>query len=148
MLKLSFHHVAPVQLPLVNKLYKSHYSAGKANKSDTIWVAKNEAEWCATVKFNPIEEGYFLSGLLVVPEYRGQGVGEALVQHVLTEFNSTCFCFAYSYLEAYYTQLGFITVTEGSLPLALQQRFDRYTKVGGKSLMAMKYQPTLSKVPV
>lgn len=128
----------PVKLPLVSRLYKSYYRSGKAKKDELTIVGSVDKQMIAVVRFKSVEENRLLTGMLVVPEFRSQGLAHQLMsyceQHVL---QSGDFCFAYSELESFYQQHGFDTLGSDSLPNTLRGLFERYSQK--KSLVAMKY---------
>lgn len=128
----------PVKLPLVSRLYKSHYRSGKAKKDELTIVGSVDKQMVAVVRFKSVEENRLLTGMLVVPEFRSQGLAHQLMsyceQHVL---QSGDFCFAYSELESFYQQYGFVTLGSDFLPNTLRGLFERYSQK--KSLVAMKY---------
>ena len=69
--------------PLMNKFYRAHQSSMKAVRDAQLWVARQE-EIIAGLCLRPMAHGYWLTGLFVAPELRGQGVAGALVSRLLT----------------------------------------------------------------
>ncbi|KJY86332.1 acyltransferase [Vibrio neptunius] len=128
----------PIKLPLVSRLYKAHYPSGKAKKDELTIVGTIEQQIVSLVRFRSIEQFRLLTGMLVLPEHRGSGLGHQLmgycVQHVLSEHD---FCFAYSHLETFYAQHNFKTIDASQLPNSLKGLFERYSLK--KQLVAMKY---------
>ena len=129
-----------VKLPLVSRLYKSYYRSGKAKKDELIIVGTVDKQMIAVVRFKSVEENRLLTGMLVVPEFRSQGLAHQLMsyceQHVL---QSGDFCFAYSELESFYQQHGFQIVVLSHLPNSLKNSFERYSRT--KKLVPMQYLP-------
>ncbi|WP_081305546.1 N-acetyltransferase [Vibrio coralliilyticus] len=128
----------PIKLPLVSRLYKAHYPAGKAKKDELIIVGSIDQQIVSLVRFRNIEQYRLLTGMLVIPEHRGSCFGHQLMgycaQHVLLEHD---FCFAYAHLETFYAQHNFKTIDASQLPNSLKGLFERYSLK--KQLVAMKY---------
>ncbi len=137
--KLQFVTIDPIQTPLVNKLYKDYYPAGKANKSDRIWIVKDHTTWVGSVKYRDYDEFTFMSAMLIVPDRRGQGIAQQLLTQSLINNKVNIYCFAYSYLENLYRNAGFKVIESTHLPASLKQRFERYTQHGRKTLIPMQY---------
>ncbi|MCW8349216.1 GNAT family N-acetyltransferase [Vibrio sp. ZSDZ65] len=136
---LNFDLLAPIKLPLAKKIYKSHYPAAKPKSDERIITAQVGSQLCALVRFRSIENCRLMTGMLVIPDYRLQGVGHKLMQHLVQqELAEQDFCFALAHLETFYCQHGFQTIDKDALPNALKQLFLRYIQ-GGKSLVAMQY---------
>jgi len=130
----------PIKLPLVQKLYKQFYPSAKAKKDELIFVAYCQNELSGVVRFRPVDKFRLLTGMLVAPDYRGHGIGHALMQYskqqVLTQGD---YCFAYQHLAEFYSQHGFTSIPAEALPPALRQLFSRYTSAG-KKLISMKFE--------
>ena len=143
MRELRIETLDPVKLPLVSRLYKAHYPSGKAKSNELTIVGYIDNQLCCVVRFRPIEQYQLLTGMLVIPEQRGLGLGHQLLVHCQSSVcNSNTYCFAYPHLEAFYQQHGFVTVVPEQLPNSLNQLFTRYTG-SGKCLIPMHYQPDL-----
>lgn len=129
----------PIKLPLVQKLYKAFYPSAKPKKNELILVAYAEKELAAVVRLRSVEEFRLLTGMLVIPKFRGLGIGKELLTYcqnkVLSEGD---FCFAYPHLENYYSEHGFSNEDAGALPDILKKMYARYT-INGKQLTAMKF---------
>ncbi|RJX72364.1 N-acetyltransferase [Vibrio sinensis] len=141
--QLTIEVLDPIKLPLVTRLYKAHYPSGKAKSNELTIVGYIEQSLSAVVRFRPIEEFRLLTGMLVIPQYREQGVGHQLMnycqQHTLT---SKDYCFAYSHLELFYQQHGFTTIPASTLPNSLKLLYNRYSH-SGKRLTPMHYSGAL-----
>lgn len=128
----------PIKLPLISRLYKAHYPSGKAKKDELTIVGSIDQQIVSLVRFRNIEQCRLLTGMLVIPEHRGSGLGHQLMghcaQHVLSERD---FCFAYAHLETFYAQHNFKTIDASQLPNSLKGLFERYSLK--KPLVAMKY---------
>ncbi|USD41293.1 GNAT family N-acetyltransferase [Vibrio sp. SCSIO 43135] len=133
----------PIKLPLVSRLYKAHYSSGKAKKDELTIVGYVESEIVAVVRFRVIEHYRLLTGMLVSPKYRGQGFGHDLMRYCVQageSLTSNDYCFAYPHLEGFYSQHGFVTIDESKLPASLRGLYGRYSR--NKQLVPMQYFKT------
>ncbi|PSU45526.1 GNAT family N-acetyltransferase [Photobacterium frigidiphilum] len=140
MTKLRFHHLEPLRFPLVNRLYKSYYPAGKAKKDEIIWVGDNEKGIICVVRFKQFENIQLLTGMLVHPEFREQGIAKDLLVATKTQINyKPCYCFAFRELIPLYSNANFHLVDKTELPEILSNRLIRYIS-SGKDLVAMRYE--------
>lgn len=137
--ELRIETLEPIKLPLISRLYKAHYPSGKAKKNELTIVGYIENQLSCVVRFRPIEQFQLLTGMLVIPEQRGLGLGHQLLVHCQDSVcSSNTYCFAYPHLEAFYQQHGFVTCLPEQLPNSLNQLFSRYTG-SGKCLIPMHY---------
>ncbi|HIF9431781.1 TPA: GNAT family N-acetyltransferase [Photobacterium damselae] len=134
-----FHKLETLRFPLVNKLYKDHYPAGKAKRDEIIWVGEQNGTLIAAVRFKVIEESQLLTGMVVHSQYRRKNIASQFL-YLLSEQLELypCYCFALYELEGFYQRNGFITIDSSELPHPLQQRFERYSS--GKKLVPMLYK--------
>lgn len=139
MSQIHYQQLNPIRLPIINKLYKDFYPAGKAKRDEVLWVGESQQGVICCVRFKNIGELQLLTGMLVKPEYRGQKIATQLLQHAIPQINQKpCYCFAFKELEVLYQHVGFITLEPQQLPHDLQQRFERYCN-SGKKLIPMHY---------
>lgn len=141
----------PIKLPLITRLYKAHYPSAKAKKNELTIVgytplmdnaANSHDELCCVVRLRPIDPYRLLTGMLVLPDYRGNGIAHQLMQHCRQHMlTPNDYCFAYTHLAPFYAQHGFVTLEPDTLPPPLRTLFMRYCH-SGKSLVAMQFQPT------
>lgn len=136
---IRYQQLNPIRLPIINKLYKDFYPAGKAKRDEILWVGESQQGVICCVRFKFIGELQLLTGMLVKPEYRHQKIATQLLQHAIPQIQQKpCYCFAFKELEALYQRAGFITLQPQQLPHDLQLRFERYCH-SGKKLIAMHY---------
>lgn len=139
--KLTFSQLEPIKLPIVARFYKEHYPAGKPKRDETIFLTYQENTLIGSVRFKSIDKHQLLTGMLIHPEYRQQGIGHQLMAFCAQSINLTgCYCFAFEHLVPFYSQHGFQILEPQELPLSLQGRFNRYCN-SGKSLCAMIFIP-------
>ncbi len=132
----------PIKLPLIKKLYKAHYPAGRAKRDELIITATSEGSIVALLRMKTVETSRLLTGMIVVPQVRGTGVGKALLAHCEENvFSYGDYCFAFMHLESYYAQYGFKTIDSSALPNSLKMAYQRYVD-SGKDLIPMQFIPT------
>ncbi|EDP57153.1 GNAT family N-acetyltransferase [Vibrio sp. AND4] len=129
----------PIKLPLIKRLYKAHYPAGRAKRDELIITASIDNCIVALLRMKTVEKSRLLTGMLVVPEHRGTGVGNALLEYCTRKiFSEGDYCFAFSQLEGYYAQHGFKTIEGTELPNSLKNAYFRYIE-SGKGLIPMQF---------
>ncbi|CAH0527306.1 GNAT family N-acetyltransferase [Vibrio hippocampi] len=139
MTSFKFSVLDPVKIPLVKKIYKSHYPAGKPKSDERIIIATQESQTVAVVRLKTVEQQRLMTGMLVIPACRGLGIAHQLMQHLKqNELTDNDYCFALAHLEGFYNQHGFQHIDTEALPNTLKQLFSRYTG-SGKALVAMRY---------
>ena len=138
-MQITISQLDPQMIPLVQKLYKQHYKSSKAKKDELIFIARRDQELCGVVRLKTIGEYRLLTGMLVIPKYRGFGIGHLLLQHCSkVALNNRDYCFAYSNLEEFYQQHNFRLTPTERLPEPLKKLLLRYS-ASGKPLSAMHY---------
>ncbi len=132
----------PVKLPLIKRLYKAHYPSGRAKRDELIITASNEGTIVALLRMKTVENYRLLTGMLVIPEARGTGVGNVLLAHCEQNvFSDGDYCFAFMHLKSYYSQHGFRAIDSSKLPNSLKLAFQRYLD-SGKDLIPMQFIPS------
>ncbi len=71
----------PIKLPLIKKLYKAYYPAGRAKKDELIITASHKGEIIALLRLKSVDKVRLLTGMLVIPKVRGTGIGKELLNH-------------------------------------------------------------------
>lgn len=129
-----FRTLGDLQRPLLEKFYRAHGSRMKVSTLATCWVA-GQAEIKAGLCLTAIEHGHWLTGLLVAPDYRCQGLASSLVRHAISTVNGPVWLFCKPELEPFYQRLGFTACSK--MPEILAQRLERYRR--SKQLIAMQH---------
>jgi len=124
--------LSDLERSLLNHFYKQHGSRMRAASEGELWVARS-GEVIAGLSLSPVAEGYWLTGLLVAPQWRNQGVAARLVEAALAQVDGCTWLFCHPDLERFYQRLGFATAC--GLPEALASRLARYQR--SKRLVAM-----------
>jgi GNAT superfamily N-acetyltransferase len=118
--------------PLMNKFYRRHQSSMKAVRDAQLWVGKRD-EIVAGLCLRPMAEGLWLTGLLVAPACRGQGVAAALMAEALATVTQPVWLLCHPDLREFYQGNGFSASPQ--LPYALAERLLRYSR--SKPMIAM-----------
>jgi len=79
---LLFCQLEKQQTPLVNQFYKRVYKKGMANKSDQVFVLKDQEIRCAA-RLKAIQGALLLTGVACAIEYRGKGLASLLINNIL-----------------------------------------------------------------
>ncbi|MGY3568475.1 GNAT family N-acetyltransferase [Vibrio paucivorans] len=141
MCELTIGILEPIKVPLVNRLYRTHYSSSKAKKDELVVAGRLGHELVTVVRFRSIEQCRLLTGMLVTPAHRSKAYGHQLMQYCREQILTTHdYCFAYSHLEGFYQQHGFKSISIEQLPNSLRMLMERYLK-SGRCLIPMHFQP-------
>ncbi|GGE45078.1 N-acetyltransferase [Halopseudomonas oceani] len=120
------------QLPLVNRLYRQYQRGMKARGDQHVWVARNP-QITASLCLQPIEQCWWLTGLLVAPGERGKRLASQLLQTVRAHYQNDIWLFCNPALAPLYSLNGF--QPSDMAPAPLRDRLARYQR--SKSLIAM-----------
>ncbi len=118
--------------PLLNKFYRAHRSHMRAPAGARYWVA-GHSDILAGLCLTGVDGGEWLTGLLVAPSRRNQGLGRRLVVQALAGCEGPVWLFCEPKLVPFYQPLGFAEAT--ALPEALASRLQRYNQ--NKTLVAL-----------
>ncbi|MDH2247005.1 GNAT family N-acetyltransferase [Pseudomonas sp. GD03855] len=118
--------------PLLVRFYRTHNSRNRVRHEAMCWVARR-GDIVAGLCLTPIAQGHFLTGLLVAPAERNQGIGAQLVREALASTQGTVWLFCKPELLDFYGRLGFSTTD--NLPEMLRDRLMRYRR--NKTLIAL-----------
>ncbi|WP_245217800.1 GNAT family N-acetyltransferase [Pseudomonas eucalypticola] len=118
--------------PLLNKFYREQRSSMRGNKAACAWVTRR-GEIVAALNLTPVDEGYWLTGLLVAEACRGQGLAHELIQQAVASVSGPVWLFCDPGLAGFYQRSGF--VEHYGLPQVLNERLVRYQRT--KALIAM-----------
>lgn len=124
--------LAPLLQPLLGKFYRAHRSPMRAPDGAQTWVARRQ-EILAALNLTPVDHGHWLTGLLVAPTERRQGLASQLIEHALARTTGPVWLFCHPDLLGFYQRLGFEPATQ--LPPALAERLARYQR--SKALLAL-----------
>ncbi len=132
MLEYPVRQLPAESTPLLKKFYRAHRSHMRVPAAARCWVA-GYSEIVAGLCLTSVEHGHWLTGLLVAPGQRNQGLGRRLVKHALARCEGPVWLFCEPKLAGFYLPLGF---HEGAvLPESLACRLQRYNRT--KTLLAL-----------
>ena len=78
--------------------------------------------------------------MLVIPEYRNQGIANQLMSFCKDEvLADNDYCFAYSHLGDFYGKYNFAKPDSNHVPQQIRSLFERYVN-SGKDLLLMKFE--------
>ncbi|BAN53114.1 MULTISPECIES: GNAT family N-acetyltransferase [Pseudomonas] len=108
-----------------------------------LWVARAPGI-VAGLSLSGVGEGFWLTGLFVDPQQRGQGVAGQLIEAALEQEKGPTWLFCHPDLVPFYARLGFHMAVQ--LPETLAGRLQRYQR--SKRLIALQRgQSSLSSSP-
>lgn len=118
--------------PLANRFYRAHRTAMKARTHHQVWaIQRVDIEACLCVQ--PMEEGYWLTNLLVAPPLRSQGRASGLLREVREQVAGPIWLFCHPALREFYSRAGYVECE--ALPRSLADRLTRYRQ--SKELIAL-----------
>ncbi|MEH6566996.1 MAG: GNAT family N-acetyltransferase [Halopseudomonas sp.] len=115
--------------PLVNRFYREHQRGAKAKGHHWVWVAQDGAQIVAALCLQPIAQGYWLTSLVVAPNYRGHGHASTLLKKAreqVQESQRPVWLFCAPELTSLYSGNGFAPTD--LLPEPLADRLQRYQR--------------------
>ncbi|MNM93287.1 Acetyltransferase (GNAT) family protein [compost metagenome] len=124
--------LAPLQQPLLTKFYRAQRSPMRAPNGAQTWVARRQ-EILAALNLTPVDHGHWLTGLLVAPTERRQGLASRLIEHALARTAGPVWLFCHPDLLGFYQRQDFEPAAQ--LPPALAERLARYQR--SKALLAL-----------
>ncbi|KPA93119.1 MULTISPECIES: GNAT family N-acetyltransferase [Pseudomonas] len=136
---LDYALLSPSLRPLLDKFYRAHGSSMRANGEGQLWVAR-DGGIIAGLSLTAVADGFWLTGLFVDPQRRGQGIAGQLVAHALATLTGRTWLFCHPDLRDFYGKLGFSPTRQ--LPQALADRLARYSR--SKPLIALGIEPSVS----
>lgn len=116
----------------VKKFYRQHMPYARLLQKESVCVltqtdtnTDNLGEIVACVRIRPIGQLSILTGMLVHPDFRGQGVGHQLMQALESVLcDGKTYIFALAHLEGFYAQHGFGVIAD--VPNDIAQLFLKY----------------------
>nr|WP_283102888.1 GNAT family N-acetyltransferase [Shewanella abyssi] len=131
----------------VKKFYRQYMSYARLLQKESVCVLtqtdpnlENFGEIIASTRIRPIGQLGILTGMLVHPDFRGQGVGHQLMRELeSTLCDGNIYIFALACLEGFYAQHGFSAVS--SAPNDIAQLFLKYQR-DDKELVLMGLTPS------
>jgi GNAT superfamily N-acetyltransferase len=119
--------------PLMDKFYRAHKSHMRVPAGARCWVAGQDGEINAGLCLQVIADGHWLTGLLVSPARRNQGLASELLAYARARNAGPIWLFCSPQLIVFYERLGFRTAL--ALPEPLADRLLRYNQ--SKTLVAL-----------
>lgn len=120
--------------PQLNSFYRAHRSHMRVPAGARCWVVGNQ-EIVAGLCLARVDGGHWLTGLLVAPALRNQGLARRLINQALSSCDGPVWLFCDPRLIIFYQQLGFNL--SSALPESLADRLRRYNR--NKTLAALRH---------
>ncbi|MFT5789566.1 MAG: putative GNAT family N-acyltransferase [Shewanella sp.] len=132
----------------VKKFYRQYMPYARLSQKESVCVltqtdpsAESVGKIIAGARIRPVGQLNILTGMLVHPDFRGQGIGHQLMQQLeSTLCDGNTYIFALAHLEGFYAQHGFSVV--GSAPNDIAQLFLKYQR-DGDELVLMGLTPSI-----
>lgn len=142
MTSLSYQQCPGRQLPgpELGRFYKRNGHKGRIQPEDEChWLSKDK-QILTVARLSSLSNGQLLRGLWVDKLHRGKGYGSQLLQQIQQQVSPLhpLYCLAFTHLEDFYQQHGFIKVTEPGQNPDLQQllkKQETYAKRGNTTLL-------------
>lgn len=135
-------HIGPLVGPergLLDRFYRQHRSRMRASAEGQLWVARAPGI-VGGLCLSEVPSGWWLTGLFVDPQQRGQHVASQLVNSALASIDDNAWLFCHPELVAFYQRLGFGPSL--CLPPVLADRLARYQRA--KPLVALAWARPLA----
>ena len=120
--------------PLLNKFYRGLRSHMRAPAGADYWVV-GDTEIIGGLCLTDVADGQWLTGLMIAPHHRNQGLATRLLSSALGGRRGTVWLFCEPELMPFYERVGF--GASSAMPASLASRLDRYNR--HKTLQAMQY---------
>lgn len=133
---LQFSLLDKQQIPLVNQFYRAVYKKGLANKSEQVFILKDQKIHCAA-RMKTVQGALLLTGVACLSTSRGQGFATLLIKNILALQQYPVYCFPYPQLQDFYQNLGFIQLESSLLPAKLRSQYQGYCR--SRPLLCMIY---------
>lgn len=97
------------------------------NSNDKVFAAFDGEEIVGVVRISPEFDSFTLRGMMIAQSYQRLGLGSKLLNLLKKSLpNEDCYCLPHDWLEAFYKQIGFCTITSNQAPSHLQKRLQGY----------------------
>ncbi len=140
-MNLSVSYIDKLRLPLLHKLYKINYPAGKPKGKEDVIILENNNNILGSMRIKNYDDCHFLTGMMIIEEMRGKQLGTYLLNE-LSNFISLdcCYCLCEPSLSAFYLKNGFNYVID-NIPFVILSKHERYSR-SGKKLDILIYKKT------
>ena len=152
-IKVQLTWLAPDERIEVKKFYRQYMPYARLLQKESLCVLTqaestsandikaNSEQIIASARIRPIGQLAILTGMLVHPDFRGQGVGHQLMRELEPVlYDGNTYIFALAHLQGFYAQHEFCAVA--SAPNDIAQLFLKYQD-SDKKLVLMGFSPTV-----
>ena len=121
--------------------YQAACYNGPVAPEDRVIYLTQEGRTIGVGRLSGDKDVFVLRGMRVLKEYRGRGVGKAILDALVREGNHhDCYCIPYSSLRQFYSAGGFNEIKPSEAPGFLHDRFKRY-QARGLDVIIMRRKP-------
>lgn len=126
------------QLPLIKKFFKLNGFRPQAAKSDIIYIAMHNNIIVAALRLCHYNNSLLLRSMCIKAEYRRRGLGHYFLDEISSILkDNTCYCFAYTYLEKFYSSAGFNTIVPHKAEQEISELYNIYLSKGKKIILML-----------
>ena len=130
------------QVKDLTAFYQAAGYNGPVAPQDQVTYVTQEGRTIGVGRLSKEKDVFVLRGMRVLEEYRGRGVGKAILDSLVREANSRdCYCIPYSRLRQFYSAGGFNEIKPPDAPGFLHDRFMQY-QARGLDVIIMRRKPT------
>ncbi len=113
----------PQDMPTVRRLVWAERLDPTQLRWEQFWVVEHRGRIVACGQLRRFPGVRELGSLVVAPEWRGRGLGSALVRHLVAQADAPVFLECAARLTGFYGRLGFRRVSWRELPWPLKLKF-------------------------
>ena len=124
---MDIHSAKAQEIDNLATFYRTTDYGGSVAPEDRVIYATEEERIIAAGRLSEEEGVFVLRGMRVLKEYRGRGVGSAILDFLVSEGGGRdCYCIPYSYLRDFYAAKGFDEIRPSDAPKFLCDRIKNY----------------------
>jgi len=119
----------------VAKFYETVGYGGGVFQANTTLAIRLDGRLLGAVRLCTEGGVIVLRGMQVATDFRGKGVGHALLTHCVPYLDkNTAYCLPYEHLTRFYGRVGFVLAPPGLLPKFLAERLAGYVSMNRKTV--------------
>lgn len=119
----------------VANFYETVGYGGGVSQADTTLAVRLSGRLLGAVRLCTEGGVIVLRGMQVATDFRGKGVGRALLNHCVPYLNkNTAYCVPYEHLITFYGRVGFVVTPPELLPGFLAERLAGYVSANRKTV--------------
>jgi N-acetylglutamate synthase-like GNAT family acetyltransferase len=131
----------PDTISKIKPVYQEFFGRSNVGEDDIFFIAESNDLVIGIVRFCVEESTPLLRSMLVVPNYRGKGIGRDILKmfekYLMENKISKTWCIPFKKLEKLYSEIGFISHPTKDAPLFLQERLKEYQQQENDEIIFM-----------